>query len=90
MKWAVTEPVFAPGGYLVHDLSEAVRITLSVSVAPGNADRMAALIEYFAADASSLVVALSPLDVTALDDDPSVVRNDSRPAIPRDETNRQK
>jgi DNA repair exonuclease SbcCD ATPase subunit len=65
----VTGLIFALAGYLVHDLHEAVPFMLLDSLEAIDADRIAALVDYFSDYAEYLVVALLPEDAQALDDD---------------------
>jgi septal ring factor EnvC (AmiA/AmiB activator) len=65
----VTGLVFALAGYLVHDVHDTVPFVLLDSLEAVDADRIAALVEYFADYAEYLVVALLPRDAAALDDD---------------------
>lgn len=60
--------VVALAGYLVHDVHEAVPIMVLDSLESIDADRIAALVDYFAEYAPFLVVALLPEDAQALDD----------------------
>jgi DNA repair exonuclease SbcCD ATPase subunit len=60
--------IFALAGYLVHDLHESVPFMLLDSLEAIDADRIAALVDYFADYADYLVVALLPEDAQALDD----------------------
>jgi DNA repair exonuclease SbcCD ATPase subunit len=62
----VTGLVFALAGYLAHDVHEDVPFVLLDSLEAIDADRIAALVEYMAAYADSLVVALLPEDAQAL------------------------
>jgi len=62
----VTGLVFALAGYLVHDLHETVPFMLLDSLEAIDADRIAALVDYFASYAPYLVVALLPEDAHAL------------------------
>jgi len=64
----VTGLVFALAGYLVHDVHETVPFMLLDSLEAIDADRIAALVEYFASYAPYLVVALLPEDARALPD----------------------
>ncbi len=64
----VTGLVFALAGYLVHDLHETVPFMLLDSLEAIDADRIAALVDYFADFAPYLVVALLPEDARALDE----------------------
>ena len=61
--------VVALAGYLVHDVHETVPMMVLDSLEAIDADRIAALVEYFAEYAPFLVVALLPEDAQALDDD---------------------
>ncbi|SFS09719.1 AAA domain-containing protein [Halomicrobium zhouii] len=61
--------VVALAGYLVHDVHESVPVMVLDSLEAIDADRIAALVEYFADYAPFLVVALLPEDAQALDDD---------------------
>ncbi|MFB6142203.1 MAG: archaea-specific SMC-related protein [Halorientalis sp.] len=65
----VTGLVFALAGYLVHDVHEVAPFVLLDSLEAIDADRIAALVEYFADYADYLVVALLPEDAAALEDD---------------------
>jgi chromosome segregation ATPase len=65
----VTGLVFALAGYLVHDLHERVPVMLLDSLEAVDADRIAALIDYFAEYADYLAVALLPEDAAALNED---------------------
>lgn len=56
-------------GYLVHDVSETVPFVLLDSLEAIDADRIAALVDYFAEHAPYLVVALLPEDAAALDEE---------------------
>ena len=69
----VTGLVFALAGYLVHDVHETVPFMLLDSLEALDADRIAALVDYFAEYPDYLVVALLPEDAAALDDDHSRV-----------------
>jgi chromosome segregation ATPase len=60
--------IFALAGYLVHDLHESVPFMLLDSLEAIDADRIAALVEYFSGYADYLVVALLPEDARALDE----------------------
>jgi len=62
----VTGLVFALAGYLVHDVYEEVPFMLLDSLEAIDADRIAALVEYFAEFPTYLVVALLPEDAQAL------------------------
>jgi len=62
----VTGLVFALAGYLVHDVYEAVPFMLLDSLEAIDAERIAALVEYFADYVPYLVVALLPEDAQAL------------------------
>jgi hypothetical protein len=64
----VTGLVFALAGYLVHDLHESLPFVVIDSLEALDADRIAALVEYFEEYAEYLVVALLPEDAAALDD----------------------
>jgi DNA repair exonuclease SbcCD ATPase subunit len=72
---AVTGLVFALAGYLVHDVAEAVPFMLLDSLEAIDAERIAALVEYFADEVPYLVVALLPEDAVALDDSYDRVEN---------------
>jgi chromosome segregation ATPase len=61
--------VVALAGYLVHDVHESVPVMVLDSLEAIDADRIAALVDYFADYAPFLVVALLPEDAQALDDD---------------------
>jgi len=65
----VTGLVFALAGYLVHDVHEHIPFMLLDSVEAIDAQRLAALIEYFRDHAQYLVVALLEEDAQALEDD---------------------
>jgi predicted nucleic acid-binding Zn-ribbon protein len=65
----VTGLVFALAGYLVHEVHETVPFILLDSLEAIDADRIAAVVEYFDAFADYLVVALLPGDTRALDGD---------------------
>jgi predicted nucleic acid-binding Zn-ribbon protein len=65
----VTGLVFALAGYLAHDVHETVPFILLDSLEAIDADRIAAVVEYFDAFADYLLVALLPGDARALDDD---------------------
>jgi chromosome segregation ATPase len=60
--------VVALAGYLVHDVHETVPVMLLDSLEAIDADRIAALVEYFADYAPFLLVALLPEDARALPD----------------------
>ena len=62
----VTGLVFALAGYLVHDLHETMPFMLLDSLEALDADRIAALVDYFDGYAEYLVVALLPEDAAAL------------------------
>jgi len=64
----VTGLVFALAGYLVHEVYETVPFILLDSLEAIDADRIAAVVEYFDAFADYLLVALLPGDTRALDD----------------------
>jgi len=64
----VTGLIFALAGYLVHDLYETVPFMLLDSLEAIDADRIAALVDYFAEYVDYLVVALLEEDAQALDD----------------------
>jgi DNA repair exonuclease SbcCD ATPase subunit len=64
----VTGLVFALAGYLVHDVYDEVPFMLLDSLEAIDAERIAALVDYFAEHAPHLVVALLPEDAEALDD----------------------
>lgn len=64
----VTGLVFALAGYLVHDVHEEVPFILLDSVEAIDAERIAALVEYFSDYATYLVIALLPEDAAFLDD----------------------
>ncbi|WP_277543020.1 archaea-specific SMC-related protein [Haloarcula laminariae] len=72
---AVTGLVFALAGYLVHDVAEQVPFMLLDSLEAIDADRIAALVEYFSDEVPYLVVALLPEDAAALPDSYDRVRN---------------
>jgi len=63
---AVTGLVFALAGYLVHDVAETVPFMLLDSLEAIDAERIADLVGYFAAEVPYLVVALLPEDAAAL------------------------
>ena len=65
----VTGLVFALAGYLVHEVHESVPFVLLDSLEALDADRIAALVEYFSEYPDYLVVALLPEDAAAVDDD---------------------
>jgi DNA repair exonuclease SbcCD ATPase subunit len=65
----VTGLVFALAGYLVHNLHETLPFMVVDSLEALDADRIAALVEYFNEYAEYLVVALLPEDAAALDED---------------------
>ena len=65
----VTGLVFALAGYLVHDLHETLPVMVLDSLEALDPERVAALVDYFAAYADYLVVALLPEDAAALDAD---------------------
>jgi len=65
----VTGLVFALAGYLVHALYEEVPFVLLDSLEAIDADRIAALVEYFSEFAPYLVVALLPADAAAVEAD---------------------
>jgi len=71
----VTGLVFALAGYLVHEVYETVPFMLLDSLEAIDADRIAALVEYFAGYAPYLVVALLPEDAQALSDEYDRVRD---------------
>ncbi|GAB7095158.1 AAA family ATPase [Halolamina litorea] len=60
--------VFALAGYLTHDVHERCPFVLLDSLEAIDADRIAALVDYFADYGQFLVVALLPGDAAALDD----------------------
>lgn len=62
----VTGLTFALAGYLVHDVHEQVPFMLLDSLEAIDADRLADLVDYFAAYSQYLVVALLPEDAQAL------------------------
>jgi DNA repair exonuclease SbcCD ATPase subunit len=64
----VTGLVFALAGYLVHDLHETMPFMMLDSLEALDAERIAALVDYFADYAPYLLVALLPEDASALDD----------------------
>ena len=64
----VTGLVFALAGYLVHDLHESLPFIVVDSLEALDADRIAALVEYFGEYAEYLMVALLPEDAAALGD----------------------
>ncbi|MFB6220326.1 MAG: archaea-specific SMC-related protein [Halolamina sp.] len=59
--------VFALAGYLAHDVHEACPFVLLDSLEAIDADRIAALVEYFEGYSEYLVVALLPEDAAAVD-----------------------
>jgi DNA repair exonuclease SbcCD ATPase subunit len=61
--------VFALAGYLVHDLHETVPFMLVDSLEAIDANRIAALVEYFADESEYLVLALLTEDAAALPDE---------------------
>ena len=63
---AVIGLLVALPGYLVHDVADAVPFVLLDSLEAIDADRIAALVDYFADHAPYLVVALLPGDAAAL------------------------
>ena len=65
----VTGLVFALAGYLVHDVHETAPFMLLDSLEALDADRIAALVDYFAEYPDYLLVALLPEDAAALDED---------------------
>lgn len=65
----VTGLVFALAGYLVHEVHESVPFMLLDSLEAIDAERIAALVEYFADYATYLVVALLSEDAQALSDE---------------------
>lgn len=65
----VTGLVFALAGYLVHDLYESLPFMVVDSLEALDADRIAALVEYFEEYVAYLVIALLPEDAAALDED---------------------
>jgi peptidoglycan hydrolase CwlO-like protein len=65
----VTGLVFALAGYLVHEVYDTCPFLLMDSLEAIDSNRIAALVDYFASFADSLVVALLPEDARALDDD---------------------
>ncbi|GAA0217149.1 MULTISPECIES: archaea-specific SMC-related protein [Halobaculum] len=64
----VTGLVFALAGYLVHDVHELVPFMLLDSLEAIDADRIAAVVEYFKEYTDYLVVALLPGDAAAVND----------------------
>ena len=66
---AVIGLLIALPGYLVHDVADSVPFVLLDSLEAIDADRIAALVDYFADHAPYLVVALLPEDAAALSDD---------------------
>ena len=64
----VTGLVFALAGYLVHDVHETVPFMLLDSLEAIDAERIAALVDYFSAYSQYVLVALLPEDAAALDD----------------------
>jgi len=77
---AVIGFVVALAGYLVHDVHETVPVMLLDSLEAIDADRIAALVEYFAAFVPFLVVALLPEDAAALDDGYDSIQMGQAPA----------
>ncbi|WP_254532658.1 archaea-specific SMC-related protein [Natrinema gelatinilyticum] len=69
----VTGLVFALAGYLVHDVYETVPFMLLDSLEAIDADRIAALVDYFESHVPYLVVALLEEDAQAIDEDHAVV-----------------
>ncbi|MDS0279815.1 chromosome segregation protein SMC [Halomicroarcula sp. S1AR25-4] len=65
----VTGLVFALAGYLVHEVHEQVPFMLLDSLEAIDAERIAALVEYFSSYPTYLVVALLPEDAQALRDE---------------------
>jgi hypothetical protein len=65
--------VFALAGYLVHDVYETVPFMLLDSLEAIDANRIAALAEYFESYAPYLVVALLEKDTQALEGDNEVI-----------------
>jgi DNA repair exonuclease SbcCD ATPase subunit len=65
----VTGLVFALAGYLVHEVYETLPFMLLDSLEAIDADRIAALVEYFEAYVPTIVVALLPEDARSLDDE---------------------
>lgn len=61
--------VVALAGFLVHDVHESVPFVLLDSLEAIDADRIAALVDYFQQYADHLLVALLPEDAQALNDD---------------------
>lgn len=61
--------VFALAGYLVHELHEDLPFVLLDSLEVIDAERIAAIVDYFAEYADMLVVALLPEDAAAIDED---------------------
>ncbi|MFB6160236.1 MAG: archaea-specific SMC-related protein [Haloferacaceae archaeon] len=61
--------VVALAGYLVHDVHETTPVMLLDSLEAIDAERIAALVDYFAEFAPYLVVALLPEDARALDEE---------------------
>jgi len=72
--------VVALAGYLVHDVHESVPVMLLDSLESIDADRIAALVEYFTDFVPFLVVALLPEDAAALADRHDRVRMGEAPA----------
>jgi DNA repair exonuclease SbcCD ATPase subunit len=66
--------VVALAGYLVHDVHESVPVMLLDSLESIDADRIAALIDYFSDFVPYLVVALLPEDASALPDEHARIR----------------
>jgi chromosome segregation ATPase len=71
----VTGLIFALAGYLVHDLHEEIPFMLLDSLEAIDADRIAALVEYFSEYVDYLVVALLEEDARALNDSYDRVRD---------------
>jgi DNA repair ATPase RecN len=71
---AVVGLVVALAGYLVHDVHETVPVMLLDSLEAIDADRIAALVEYFTDFVPFLVVALLPEDAAALPEEYDRVR----------------
>jgi septal ring factor EnvC (AmiA/AmiB activator) len=69
--------VTALAGYLVHDVHETVPMMLLDSLEAIDADRIAALVDYFAEYAPYLLVALLPEDASALNDEYARVSADT-------------
>jgi DNA repair exonuclease SbcCD ATPase subunit len=68
--------ITALAGYLAHDVYETVPMILLDSLEAIDADRIAALVEYFVEYAPYLLVSLLPEDAAALDDDYAYITAD--------------